>query len=326
MNRLTMKTSQQLATNTPLTKTLSTMTPSIKAPSALGKLYSAIKATALLTMLGSGAAMAADNLGENTALVGSASTSVVQDEQTLAQGFSRAGQAMTSTQQASADQLKQQKVELAPRKTREQVIAERQALTLSAEQGSDQAGTKTLKSSAQRLEAGIYHEFAIYEASSRLFEDIDYDGFYRTFSVTFDADVHSYYLGEHANVYADLYLSRNGGPWELYHTTDVFTIVDDASDDDFEVLTTLHTGYPTDHYDVLIDLYEVGYSDIVATISSDDLDDLYGLPLESADRDQYVVEEVVTEVEVSGGSLSVGWLFGLLGLGWLSLIRRRQQG
>lgn len=228
---------------------------------------------------------------------------------------------MTSTQQASADQLKQQKVELAPRKTRAQVIAERQALTLS----SSDAGTKTLKSSAQRLEAGIYHEFAIYEASSRLFEDIDYDGFYRTFSVTFDADVHSYYLGEHANVYADLYLSRNGGPWELYHTTDVFTIVDDASDDDFEVLTTLHTGYPTDHYDVLIDLYEVGYSDIVATISSDDLDDLYGLPLESADRDQYVVEEVVTEVEVSGGSLSVGWLFGLLGLGWLSLIRRHKQ-
>lgn len=94
MNRLTMKTSQQLATNTPLTKT-----PSTKTLSALGKLYSAIKATALLTMLGSGAAMAADNLRENTALVGSASTSVVQDEQTLAQGFSRTGQAMTSTQQ-----------------------------------------------------------------------------------------------------------------------------------------------------------------------------------------------------------------------------------
>ncbi|MCG9754028.1 choice-of-anchor H family protein [Shewanella insulae] len=320
MNRLTMKTSQHLVTKMPSTEMSST-----KTPSALGKLYSAIKATALLTMLSSGSALAADNLGDNTDLVGSASTSVVQDEQTLAQGFSRAGQSMTGSQQASAELLKQQEVKLAPRKTREQVIAERQALTLSAEQGSE-IGTKTLKSSAQRLEAGIYHEFAIYEASSRLFEDVDYDGFYRTFSVTFDADVHSYYLGEHADVYADLYLSRNGGPWELYHTTDVFTIVDDASDDDFEVLTTLHTGYPTDHYDVLIDLYEVGYSDIVATISSDDLDDLYGLPLESADRDQYVVEEVVTEVEVSGGSLSVGWLFGLLGLGWLSLIRRRQQG
>ncbi|WP_244952108.1 choice-of-anchor H family protein [Shewanella insulae] len=320
MNRLTMKTSQHLVTKMPSTEMSST-----KTPSALGKLYSAIKATALLTMLSSGSALAADNLGENTALVGSASTSVVQDEQTLAQGFSHAGQSMTGSQQASAELLKQLEVKLAPRKTREQVIAERQALTLSAEQGSE-IGTKTLKSSAQRLEAGIYHEFAIYEASSRLFEDVDYDGFYRTFSVTFDADVHSYYLGEHADVYADLYLSRNGGPWELYHTTDVFTIVDDASDDDFEVLTTLHTGYPTDHYDVLIDLYEVGYSDIVATISSDDLDDLYALPLESADRDQYVVEEVVTEVEVSGGSLSVGWLFGLLGLGWLSLIRRRQQG
>ncbi|KIO37202.1 hypothetical protein DB48_05200 [Shewanella sp. cp20] len=288
----------------------------------MGKVYTAIKATALMAMLGSGVVMAADNTAELNGLVGSASTSVVQDQQTLAQGFSRAGQRMTDSQQASAELLKQQEVAPAPRKTRDQVIAERQALT----QGASDAGTKVLKSSAQRLEAGIYHEFVIYEASSRLFEDFDYDGFYRTFSVTFDADVHSYYVGEHADVYADLYLSRNGGPWELYHTTDVFTIVDDATDDDFEVLTTLHTGYPTDHYDVLIDLYEVGYSDIVATISSDDVDDLYGLPLESADRDEYVVDEVITEVEVSGGSLSVGWLFGLLGLGWLSLIRRRQQG
>ena len=307
MNRLTMKHSQQQATHT---------------PSALGKVYTAIKATALMAMLGSGVVMAADNTAELNGLVGSASTSVVQDQQTLAQGFSRAGQRMTDSQQASAELLKQQEVAPAPRKTRDQVIAERQALT----QGASDAGTKVLKSSAQRLEAGIYHEFVIYEASSRLFEDFDYDGFYRTFSVTFDADVHSYYVGEHADVYADLYLSRNGGPWELYHTTDVFTIVDDVTDDDFEVLTTLHTGYPTDHYDVLIDLYEVGYSDIVATISSDDVDDLYGLPLESADRDEYVVDEVITEVEVSGGSLSVGWLFGLLGLGWLSLISRRQQG
>ncbi|WP_198387132.1 choice-of-anchor H family protein [Shewanella marisflavi] len=275
----------------------------------LGKLANAVQTAALLVMLGSGAVMAADDW------VSSASVSVAQDQQTLSQGFSRAAQVMTDTQKASAEQLKLQAVTPAQRKTRDQVIAERQAST--------QVAGKTLKSSAQRLEAGIYHEFAIYEASSRLFEDVDYDGFYRTFSVTFDADVHSYYLGEHANVYADLYLSRNGGPWELYHTTDVFTIVDDASDDDFEVLTTLHAGYPTDHYDVLIDLYEVGYSDIVATISSDDVDDLYGLPLESADRDQYFVDE---EVVVSGGSLSMGWLASLLGVVGMSYLRRRQQG
>ncbi|QYK02485.1 choice-of-anchor H family protein [Shewanella psychrotolerans] len=266
----------------------------------------------LLLGLSSPLAVAADNtaventVAESTDTMSSVSVSIVQGLSDEQQPFSRTAQPMNAAQQLAAEQLKL--VQLTPdkRKTREQVIAERQS-------GGDK--TEKLRSASQRLNAGIYHEFSIYEASSRLFEDIDYDGFFRTFSVTFDADVHSFYVGERADVYADLYLSRNGGPWELYHTTDVFTIVDDVSDDDFEVLTTLHAGYPTDHYDVLIDLYEVGYSDIVATVSSDDLDELYGLPLESADRDFY--EEVI---EVTAGGVTS--ILGMLILFMVAITRR----
>ncbi|MCL1068506.1 choice-of-anchor H family protein [Shewanella olleyana] len=161
-----------------------------------------------------------------------------------------------------------------------------------------------------------YRDFEIYQAYSRLFDDFDEDGFYQTFSVTFDADVYGFTQGEPANVYAELYLSRNGGPWEHYYSTEVFTIYGDATDDDYEVLTTLAQGYKTDYYDVLIDLYELDYEDIVATLSADESDGLYALPLESSDRDevyeQEYVEVIESEVIVSGGSVSLMALLMLL--------------
>lgn len=165
--------------------------------------------------------------------------------------------------------------------------------------------------------APVYHSFSIYDASSRLFEDFDYDGFYQTFSVTFDVDVYGNYLNERADLFAELYLSRNGGPWVHYYTTEVFSIYGDSQQDNYEVLTTLYTGYVTDHYDVLIDVYEVGYSDVVATINADQVDGLYALPLESSDRDREREPDVII-VEESGGSLSV---LGLLLLGLFAGLR-----
>jgi hypothetical protein len=167
-------------------------------------------------------------------------------------------------------------------KTRQQIMSERKNEFPSK---NDVLGSL----STQSHQPDNYAEFGIYDASSKLFEDFDYDGYYQTFSVSFDADVYAQYSGLRALVFADLYLSRDGGPWELYFTTDAFSIIDDSSEDEFEVLTTLDVGYKTGHYDVLVDLYEVGYSDIVATISSEDIEYLYALPLESADRDEYLV-------------------------------------
>ncbi|GIU21479.1 MULTISPECIES: choice-of-anchor H family protein [unclassified Shewanella] len=187
--------------------------------------------------------------------------------------------------------------------TREQIIQSHIDKAMQANQDLAKSG------SVKQFANGIYRDFYIYDAYSRLFVDNDYDGFYQTFSVTFDADVEGYYANERANVFAELYLSRNGGPWEHYYTTDIFTIFGNATDDDFEVLTTLESGYRTDHYDVLIDLYEVGYGDIVTTVSSNDFDSLYALPLESSDRDDVYIEE-----DYHGGSVSLAMLLILLAL------------
>lgn len=170
----------------------------------------------------------------------------------------------------------------------------------------------------------LHHYFSIFDVRSRLLEDFDGDSFYRTFSVTFDADVNGLAFNEYANVYAELYVSQEGGPWLHYYTTDVFTIEGNSSYDDYRVLTTLHSGYETAHYDVLIDLYEVGVNDPVVTISSNDSNELYALPLESSDRDKiYVDTHVDTYIEVeAGGSLSWLSLMSLLGLGFMRRFSR----
>jgi hypothetical protein len=157
---------------------------------------------------------------------------------------------------------------------------------------------------------GVYPEdFSIYDAFSYLLDDIDGDGYYQSFSIVFDADYHPIFLADastgQANVYAYLYLSQNGGPWQLFHSTDIFSIYSDTADDEFEVFTTLEQGFSTDNFDVLIDLYYAGSDQLVASYSSDDNNALYALPLESVDYDQpYVTEVIHTE----GGSSSLVWL------------------
>ncbi|GGP39115.1 GlyGly-CTERM sorting domain-containing protein [Shewanella algicola] len=198
--------------------------------------------------------------------------------------------------------LHQQATLLSATATHSKVTRE-QRMALHQKAAATQANQK-LRALAQQNQV-IYYDFSFYDAQTRLFEDFDYDGFYQTFSVTFDADINSSGGDVQADVFAELYLSQNGGPWIHYYSTDVFTLNADSSFDDYEVLTTLTNGYQTDHYDVLVDLYELGYADPVATISSDDVDSLYALPLESGDRDTVYVEEVYVE-EVHGGALS--WL------------------
>jgi hypothetical protein len=182
--------------------------------------------------------------------------------------------------------------------------------------------------SVQALQSsGVFHSFNIYDANTLLLEDFDGDSFYSTFSVTFDADVDGIGYNEYANVYAELYVSQEGGPWLHYYSTEVFSIAGNSSYDDYRVLTTLQSGYQTAHYDVLIDLYEVGVSDPVATLSSNDTNALYALPLESRDRDPiYVAPHVDTYIEVeAGGALSWWELLMLASLGLLAIRKSPQR-
>jgi hypothetical protein len=159
---------------------------------------------------------------------------------------------------------------------------------------------------AQSRSHNNYPDFAIYGATTLLQDDYDSDGFYQTFSVSFDADIVSYTHNQLGEVYALLYISNNGGPWTHYYTTDDFIIEGETDLDEYEVITTFLSGYSTDHYDILIDLYQVGYSDIVASYSSDDSNALYALSLESADYDEPYEAPYIEVVEIShGGSFSI---------------------
>ncbi|MEW6981382.1 choice-of-anchor H family protein [Colwelliaceae bacterium 6471] len=152
---------------------------------------------------------------------------------------------------------------------------------------------------AEQVQTSINdYYFTIHDASSFLLTDIDNDGYYREFNILFDADVE---YGA-ADVYAEMYLSKDGGPWIHYYSSDIFTIYGDSIDDQYEVNSTLVDGYPTGNYDVLIDLYEVGVEGVVATFSSDDTNNLYALPLEDSYHDEEIV--VIVETYEHGGPLS----------------------
>ncbi|WJG10075.1 choice-of-anchor H family protein [Aliiglaciecola sp. LCG003] len=152
-------------------------------------------------------------------------------------------------------------------------------------------------------------DFWIYDAFVSLDYDRDYDGYYSRFTVEFDADT----IYTQAEVYARLYLAR-GEVFEEYHTTSLFLINGDSSTDSFVVESELISGFPTDDYEVLIELYD-GYSDeLLVTFDGYNDVDLTLLPLESSGYEQVDTVVVVTE---SGGS------FGFLTLLLVPLLMRR---
>ncbi len=173
---------------------------------------------------------------------------------------------------------------------------------------SDQQAGKATAASRNELQAvtqprsrSYAPEFTIYDAFATLQDDYDGDGYYQTVTVVFDADIYSYDGNDLGEVYARLYLSENGGPWFHYYTTNNFLIHGDSEQDAYEVISNFSQGYYPGHYDILIDLYQVGYAGIVATYSSADNQALYALPLESSDYDPLYVDSVSIH---HGGSLS----------------------
>ena len=124
-------------------------------------------------------------------------------------------------------------------------------------------------------------DFWIYYADVELFSDDDNDGYFYGIDVLFDAD--TYY--EVADVYAALYLSYEGGPWNEYAVTDTFSIFGATSDDEYVVVTELMSGYPTGSYDLLIELYDAYDGAFVADMGPENNPDLAFLPLEDFNRD-----------------------------------------
>lgn len=167
------------------------------------------------------------------------------------------------------------------------------------------AGAAHAKAEARQSEAANI-DFWFYAADVELFNDHDGDGYYHGIDLWFDADT---YYG-FAEVYAVVYLSLDGGPWNEYVVTDDFILNGSASDDDYVVVTELLSGYPSGSYDILIELFDVYDNSFVAWIGPEESPELAFLPLEDADRDVAEVPEVIVVHERGGGS--TGGLFILL--------------
>lgn len=160
----------------------------------------------------------------------------------------------------------------------------------------------------------VNQDFWIYDARAGIAFDYDGDGFFTRLELDIDAD--TYYSS--ADVFAVIYLSLEGGPWNELTETDIFSIFGQSADDEYYVDSDLISGFPTGYYDVLIELYDDFDGSLVAVYGpSDDLD-LFELPLESQSNDEPLGTEVIV-VETSegggaGGPLMLGALALALGL------------
>lgn len=165
-------------------------------------------------------------------------------------------------------------------------------------------------------------EVTLYDASTELVSDINYDGFYHRFNVVIDADT----IYDSAFIYAKLYLSYEGGPWNYYASSDSFHIYSDSDQDLFIIETELADGFSPGYYDIRIELYDGDEHTRILSYGPYDDPSLSGLPLEDSYFDDYshAVVPIETEVIITGdvhGSMG-WWLFGLPVL--FSVLRKRR--
>ena len=154
---------------------------------------------------------------------------------------------------------------------------------------------------------GPRNDFWIYDADVVLFDDDDGDGYYHGIDLLFDADT----IYASARVYAVVYLSRDFGPWNEYGITEDFRIYGASSDDEYVLVTELMSGYPRGDYDLLIELFDAGSHEFLASFGPDDSSALGYLPLEDFKRDAPVVRRTVV-VEHGGGGASSAWTIAFL--------------
>jgi len=144
--------------------------------------------------------------------------------------------------------------------------------------------------------------------------DSNNNGFFSKLYVRFDA--HSDYSSQ--PVYAVYSLIDSSGYETIIHTSSVFTLYGQSTQDWFAIetnLSQLRTGY----YKLLIELVDARTGYLLAEVSGYDNNTLNRLPLEDQSRDSYI--EVIVREE-SGGSLGV---FSFLALSYVYLRRRKSQ-
>ena len=152
------------------------------------------------------------------------------------------------------------------------------------------------------------HDYILFDASTELISDFNYDGFYHRFSVTFDVDT----VYDVSYVYAEVYLSYEGGPWNHYGTSDNYHIYLDSESDTMTIETELADGFSPGYYDIRIEVYDADSNDWLLSYGPYDDASLNALPLEDSyydDLNYFNDGHLTTEIIVSGhGHGAMSWL------------------
>ena len=154
-------------------------------------------------------------------------------------------------------------------------------------------------------------DYILYDALTELISDFDNDGFYHRFNVDIDVDT----VFDTAYIYAKLYLSYEGGPWNYYASSDNYHIHGDSELDSFIIETELSDGFPPGYYDVRIEVYDADYDEWLLSYGPYDDVSLSALPLEDSyhdDNGTVVYYPVETNIVLAGHGGSISWLLLLL--------------
>ena len=168
-------------------------------------------------------------------------------------------------------------------------------------------------------EYSSHGDVLIYDVSTDLVSDFDYDGYFHRYSVAIDADT----VFDSAYIYAELFLSYEGGPWNYYASSENYLIYGDSEMDTFIIETELADGYPTGYYDLRIEIYDAETGAWLTSYGPYDDASLSTLPLEDSYDDSpreiawYPVE---TEIIVASHGGSLSWM--LMSLPILILVTR----
>jgi hypothetical protein len=186
-----------------------------------------------------------------------------------------------------------------------------------AKSGSKQAGklaTEGTRKAVPQAKGGtatlqdVNQDFWIYDARAGIVFDYDGDGFFTRLELDIDADTYF----QSADVFAVIYLSLEGGPWNELTETDLFSIFGQSADDEYYVDTDLISGFPPGYYDVLIELYDDFDGRLVAVYGPSDDIDLFELPLESQTNDDPPGTEVIIVETNEGGGAGGPLMLGAL--------------
>jgi hypothetical protein len=160
-------------------------------------------------------------------------------------------------------------------------------------------------------------DFWFYEADVILYNDDDNDGFFHGIDLLFDVDTNF----AAADIYAVMYLSFEGGPWNEYAATDDFTIYGASGSDEYVIETELMSGYLTGSYDLLIEVFDSFDGAFLASFGPQDTSELAYLPLEDYNRDE-PIEVIIVHEHGGGGALDQWFLSVLVLLLTFSAVRK----